>query len=438
MLRNQSISIEQSCCNKTSISAEPNVVNWIHQHHLVIVDKSTSHRHLFSAFNASLLDILEISSFFLFAFERHLQSRPSINFSRIKWDFNAKRETNFEEEEEQFIHFIFLLFAFAFIVCTWIARKMNSVFSAFKSNKSSPTSALSPTSNGASESGKRSHGASKKTLNLNETNNYEKLRHIREKMSNLVIDDDEINLRKPPAIPIASMDGDDCEAIQKLGGGGFDCVDSAPSMNGVNGFSNGNLSSSSSSSSLNTISLASIKKHYNQDNSENYASENNLLSKCCNGASTICSASNVSIVDTSDVNSSASATNLVSINSMPLSDANDASKSASSIFNKQPQPNNSNLSNTNRNRPRLSLSNVGNCSGANQQQQPVAVHGRNNGNGLPTGRTRLSTHQRNLSLDFRWVLFWQIILFRKRAFDKHLFSYFFRQRPYFPLCLFCP
>lgn len=281
---------------------------------------------------------------------------------------------------------------------------MNSVFSAFKSNKNNP-SALSPTSNGTSGdlNNKRSHSSGKKTLNLNETNNYEKLRHIREKMSNLVIDDDDINLRKPPTMPIASIDGDECDAIQKLAGG-FDCVDSAPSIYGVNGgYTNGNLSSSSSSSSLNTISLASIKKHYNQDNTENYASENNLLSKCCNGASTIGSATNVSIVDTSDVNSSASATNLVSINSMPLSDANDASKSASSIFNKQPKPNNNNLSNTNRNRPRLSLSNVGNGATANQQQP--AVHGRNNGNGLPTGRTRLSTHQRNLSLDFRWVFF---------------------------------
>jgi hypothetical protein len=284
---------------------------------------------------------------------------------------------------------------------------MNSVFSAFKSNKSGGPSALSPTSNGSSETvNKRSHGGgNKKTPNLNETNNYEKLRHIREKMSNLMIDDDEINLRKPPAIPIASIDVDECDSIQKMGGNNnnFDCVDSAPSMNGVNG---GYMSSSSSSSSLNTISLASIKKHYNQDNTENYASENNLLSKCCNGAGTLGSATNVSIVDTNDVNSSsASATNLISINSMPLSDANDASsKSASSIFNKQPQPNNNNnLSNTNRNRPRLSLSNVGNgTSCSNQQhQQPAAVHGRNNVNGLPTGRTRLSTHQRNLSLDFR-------------------------------------
>lgn len=271
---------------------------------------------------------------------------------------------------------------------------MNSVFSAFKSNKNNP-SALSPTANGPSDGGKRSQGSAKKALHLNEGNNYEKLRHIREKMSNLMIDDDEINLRKPPAIPLASIDGDECDAMT----GGFDCVDSAPSTNGVNGYSNGNLSSSSSSSSLNTISLASIKKHYNQDNSENYASENNLLSKCCNGAGTLNgSATNVSIVDTSDVNSSASATNLISINSMPLSDANDASKSASSIFNTQPKPSSNSLSNTNRNRPRLSISNAG--TGISATQQP-AVHGRNSGNGLPTGRTRLSTHQRNLSLDFR-------------------------------------
>ncbi|CRK90331.1 CLUMA_CG004108, isoform A [Clunio marinus] len=278
---------------------------------------------------------------------------------------------------------------------------MNSVFSAFKSNKSN-TSSLSPTTN----------GASKKTLNLNDSNNYEKLRHIREKMSNLMIDDDEINLRKPPAIPIASMDVDDgCETIAKSNSG-FDCVDSAsPSMNGVGGnYTNGNLSSSSSSSSLNTISLASIKKHYNQDNSENYASENNLLSKCCNGAGTLGSATNVSIVDGNDVNNSASATNLGSLKSMPLSDANDASKSVSSIFNKQPQQNN-NLSNTNRNRPRLSLSNACNGTNANQQPQP-AVHGRNNGNGLPTGRTRLSTHQRNLSLDFRFKMFGTSNLFQ--------------------------
>lgn len=254
---------------------------------------------------------------------------------------------------------------------------MNSVFSAFKSNKNG-SSVVSTTT---CDSSKKGHGPGKKILNLDETNNYEKLRHIREKMSNLVLDDDEINLRKPQQI----QNVDECDSIQKVGKA-FDCIaNDAPS-----GFAVCNLSSSSSSSSLNTISLASIKKHYNQDNSENYSSENNILSKCCNGATNLGSASNASIVDTSAVTSSASATNL-------LMSLNDASESASSIFDKQPQPNNNqNSSNSNRNRPRLSLSSVN----TSLQQQP-AVHGRNSGNGLPTGRTRLSTHQRNLSLDFR-------------------------------------
>lgn len=273
---------------------------------------------------------------------------------------------------------------------------MNSVFSAFKTNKSSPTTgAVGAPIGVSSESNKKSHGTSKKALNLNETNNYEKLRHIREKMSNLMIDDDEINLRKPRQIPIAAS-MDECDSIAKCATS-FDCVDSALSLNGFNN-GGGTLSSSSSSSSLNTASFSSIKRHHNQENCENYASENNLLSKCCNGTGQMGSASNVSITDAIDANS-ASASNLV-IQSMPLSSTNNASQSASSIFNKQPQPNN--FSNTTRNRPRLSLSNAGNgANGTYPATNQPAVHGRN-GNGLPTGpRTRLSTHQRNLSLDFR-------------------------------------
>lgn len=250
---------------------------------------------------------------------------------------------------------------------------MNSVFSAFKSNKNNP---LSPTE-------KRAQHASKKTpLNL-ESNNYEKLRHIREKMSNLIIDDDEINLKKrPPIPPIASYD--ECDRALPI------AAAAAPS----------NLSSSSSSSSLNTITLAPIQKHYNNDNSENYASENNLLSKCCNGSVVACSSK--VIVD--------SASSAIDLNSMKSVDdvcgtSSSSSKSTSNIFSKQPQAA-TNLSNTNRNRLRLSLSNGNNgiatasSSTTTASNQP-AVHGRNNANGLPTGRTRLSTHQRNLSLDFR-------------------------------------
>lgn len=304
---------------------------------------------------------------------------------------------------------------------------MNSVFSAFKSNKNSSPSTLnhSVVSNETSSSSKKSHNSSnKKTLNLNETNNYEKLRHIREKMSNLMIDDDEINLRKPAcAIPIAPIDSPDNEcdsmlppkkplsqtiqsastsssssssSLSTLKMNGFDCIDSAPSMNGKLNGCNGN--SCNGYENNNISSLSSIKKHYNQDNSENYASENNLLSKCCNGGATALGSDDVSI--SNDVNNS-SATSLTSIKSMPLSNSNElACRSALTIYNKQPQP--TNFSNSNRNRPRLSLSSVSSQNNGNNVNQPAAVHGRNSINGLPTGqRTRLSTHQRNLSLDFR-------------------------------------
>jgi hypothetical protein len=290
---------------------------------------------------------------------------------------------------------------------------MNSVFSAFKSNKgsnNSPSSLSSSTANSSTSSS----GNNKKTLYLNETNNYEKLRHIREKMSNLMIDDDEINLRKPPcSIPITPIDLslDECDSMlppvkpkssSKMNG--FDCIDSAAAAATVNG----------NHKNYTSASLSTIRKHYNQDNSENYASENNLLSKCCNGNSNNTSGvessngggatamgSDVSIADASDDVNSASSSSLISIKSMPLSNSNEASRSALSIYNKQPQ--------SSRNRPRLSLSSA-NCNGSSTTtvaatSQP-AVHGRNSSNGLPTGgngqtRTRLSTHQRNLSLDFR-------------------------------------
>lgn len=197
-------------------------------------------------------------------------------------------------------------------------------------------------------------------------------------MSNLIIDDDEINLKKrPPIPPIASYD--ECDRAIQV----------APPVAA-------NLSSSSSSSSLNTITLAPIQKHYNNDNSENYASENNLLTKCCNGTSSV-------VISSSKPVETSSAHNLNSINGGNGVDDDVCTKSTSNIFNKQPQAT-TNLSNTNRNRLRLSLSN-GSAASSSTSATPAsnqpAVHGRNNANGLPTGRTRLSTHQRNLSLDFR-------------------------------------
>lgn len=289
---------------------------------------------------------------------------------------------------------------------------MNSVFSAFKSSsKGNSSPNLTTTSDSKKNHGGATGSSSKKTLNLNETNNYEKLRHIREKMSNLMIDDDEINLRKPPcSIPIAPIDLtlDECDSLlppvkpkssattNNNKSNGFDCIDSAtlstsPVLEIVNGGSRNYISNGGGTT------LSTIKKHYNQDNSENYASENNLLSKCCNGGTAAAMGSDVSIADVScDVNSSVNS--LISVKSMPLSNSNETSKSALTIYNKQPQS--STFSNSARNRPRLSISSAS-CNGTTANQP--AVHGRNSNNGLPTGptRTRLSTHQRNLSLDFR-------------------------------------
>lgn len=286
---------------------------------------------------------------------------------------------------------------------------MNSVFSAFKSNKGNNGSNL-PASNLTTSSAVSDSRKNQKTLNLNETNNYEKLRHIREKMSNLMIDDDEINLRKPPcSIPLAPIDLtlDECDSMlpplkpksattnNNKTTNGFDCIDSAtlsstsPVLEIVNAANRSSYVSSGTT-------LSTIKKHYNQDNSENYASENNLLSKCCNGGgSAAAMGSDVSIADVScDVNSSVNS--LISVKSMPLSNSNEASRSALTIYNKQPQ------SSSSRNRPRLSISSA-NCNSSAAATNQPAVHGRNSNNGLPTGqsRTRLSTHQRNLSLDFR-------------------------------------
>jgi hypothetical protein len=282
---------------------------------------------------------------------------------------------------------------------------MNSVFSAFKSNKGNSSPNLTSASD-SKKNGGVTGSSSKKTLNLNETNNYEKLRHIREKMSNIMIDDDEINLRKPPcSIPLAPITLDECDSMlppvkpkNNNKSNGFDCIDSttlstSPVLEIVNGDSRNYISNGGTT-------LSTIKKHYNQDNSENYASENNLLSKCCNGGGAAAMGSDVSIADVScDVNSSVNS--LISVKSMPLSNSNETSKSALTIYNKQPQS--SSFSNSARNRPRLSISSANCNSSTTAAANQPAVHGRNSNNGLPTGqtRTRLSTHQRNLSLDFR-------------------------------------
>lgn len=264
---------------------------------------------------------------------------------------------------------------------------MNSVFSAFKSSKSSNP----PGCNGESKK-----GANSKKVLKESNNSYEKLRHIREKMSGLVIDDDDIQINLIKRLPL-DLDGQEC--FDDMDSGTFQHLSEEPSLengihdahlqnghNHINGDNSGSsespiiggnvakfekfetdsktgsISSSSSSSSL-TTSLSSVKKH-----------------SC----------------DYSPCDTSLSTNNLVIIKSMPLiNDSN--SKSASSIFSKPALNNASRM-----HRPRLSLSSIG----GNNQLMP-SVHGRpivgpsTGTEQKPQTRQRLSTHQRNLSLDFR-------------------------------------
>ena len=257
---------------------------------------------------------------------------------------------------------------------------MNSVFSAFKSNKIH--SSRSSTSISSKEINTANYVTGKKNLNIYEKNNYEKLRHIREKTSSLLMDDEEIILRKT-----ATDDSEDLKYYDTTHKpDGFVSANSTNSLTDDNCMSE-SLSLSTSSSSLNTILYDSVKKYCFKDNC---ASENNLLSKCYKNDE----ASNSVHLSAKDKNISGSGTNFFILKSMSMSETNGSTPL--DIFNNH--TNSNNLKKENRNRLRLSSSNV--MRSADFCQQP-AVHGRLNTNGLPTGRTRLSTHQRNLSLDFR-------------------------------------
>lgn len=236
---------------------------------------------------------------------------------------------------------------------------MNSVFSAFISDKSN-TSALGQPNSVVGDK-RKNVVADKKNIQLNEKNSYEKLRHIRGKMSNLVLNDDEISLKIPPANPKASTDS--CKSVREIGAVNFSTLP-------LDKCSNQNPHSSVCS----------------QDDSD-FTCE--TLNKCSNNIITLGSANDIPHLKEYEANE------MSSTQIWPLSDT---SKSASNIFNTQ--LNSNNLSNTVRYRPSLSLSNVANGSKNSQQTQP-AVHGRFNTNLSTKGRVRLSMHQRNLRLDFR-------------------------------------
>lgn len=238
---------------------------------------------------------------------------------------------------------------------------MNSVFSSFKSNKGNDDAAMISKSSDVNSSRN-----SKKLLNLDETNNYEKLRHIREKtihMSNFIINDHEINFPKASSnIPCNDLIIDN------------ECDSTLPPIKPK--LSSSKLSSSKEKDNLLDSCDAHQENHYdtktsmkkNQDDLDNYASENNLLCKCCN----------------KNDNSNASVNSLASIKSLPLNN--------NTCTNKHQQ--------WNRNRSRLGF-NIANSTSSITNQPSVHGYGLKSNDHIGQSRNRLSSHQRNLSLDFR-------------------------------------
>lgn len=242
---------------------------------------------------------------------------------------------------------------------------MNSVFSAFKSSKSDSSS--------KSKSGKKI---------TQDPNSYENLRHLRDigsstKMTTFIVTEDD------DSIPITP---EKCKIVDLIDDEVSDVVDhikhSATDLNGTDFYYQKKLIENEKQ----------IPPYSPATSNRSCSSENNILNYC--GSNISCSSSsNNSECSVENQNQNLSDENT----DLPVPIKNDVhcdvvtTTTTKQIINKS-----NSLGSSRFHRPRLSLSGIGNNS-------MPSVHGRpnsSNGNGEPK-KTRLSTHQRNLSLDFR-------------------------------------
>lgn len=249
---------------------------------------------------------------------------------------------------------------------------MNSVFSAFKSS--------------AKHDGKQKSSGGKK-LSQDPPNSYEKLRHIREiscsKMNNLVVLDPVETVPSCATTPVQSPSSEkslELElTLEAAAANGVDQVDRAIPV----------IESSellpSVAKVLPTPAPAATKPS-KADTSSDSLGDSIVVNKPPSGAAAVANAvfavpaaPPASTIPTSS-NSSSSSNGSSSSNQWNV-------VSASSRFHK----------------PRLSLSSSVGLTGSGSAMP--SVHGRTGGSGAAAGgqpqKTRLSTHQRNLSLDFR-------------------------------------
>lgn len=255
---------------------------------------------------------------------------------------------------------------------------MNSVFSAFKSSKS----------DSKSKSGKKI---------TQDPNSYENLRHLRDigsstKMTTFIVTEDDDS---SPITP------EKCKIVDLIDDEVSDVVDhikhSANDLNGCGDTFITNKLNSDFYYQKKSIENECQERQQLQNppyspatSNRSCSSENNILNYC--GSNLSCSSSNNSECSVENQNQ-----NCVSdentVLPVPVQNGVDCEVVAPTkeIIHKS-----NSLGSSRFHRPRLSLSGIGNNS-------MPSVHGRPNsssGNGEPK-KTRLSTHQRNLSLDFR-------------------------------------
>lgn len=250
---------------------------------------------------------------------------------------------------------------------------MNSVFSAFKSS--------------AKHDGKQKSSGGKK-LSQDPPNSYEKLRHIREiscsKMNNLVVLDPVETVPSCATTPVQSPSSEKSLELELT-------LDAAAVINGVDQVDRAipviESSELPSVAKVLPTPAPAATKPSKADTSSDSLGDSIVVNKPPSGAAAVASAvfavpaaPPASTIPTSSSNGSSSSSNQWNV------------VSASSRFHK----------------PRLSLSSSVGLTGSGSAMP--SVHGRTGGSGAaavggqPGGqpqKTRLSTHQRNLSLDFR-------------------------------------
>ncbi|XP_058828788.1 uncharacterized protein LOC131688509 [Topomyia yanbarensis] len=276
---------------------------------------------------------------------------------------------------------------------------MNSVFSAFKSS--------------GKHDGKQKSSSSKK-MAQDQPNSYEKLRHIREiscnKMNTLVaLDQVEVNGSLSPSCATTPVQSPSSEKSLDLEDLGIDQVDRAIPTVEIG------------TDQHQLPSVASTAITAKADPTSDSLGDSVVVNKPPSGAAAVAAAASTTATTTTTINggSGGGGGAVFAVPAAPAASTIPTNNGSNSNNNNNNSTTNSSsnqwnvVSSSSRfHKPRLSLSNSCGLSGSSSSNAMPSVHGRIGGNGGAAGgstngpggmpqKTRLSTHQRNHSLDFR-------------------------------------